>query len=194
MTDQDQRAARAGGMIFDDVRNRRPPGQMLPVGLSLLIFGAACGRRIHLPDGRRWCRSLRGRLDLGFGELAAQVWRESRIVTDGREGRVVRPAVIGHQTSIGRDDVAGTQCWIIGNGYGDEAEGVSAVAGTAGDDLLPVRERGGKLRVALAIWRERVIDAVAAVDLGCTRRTKRAAGLRRICPAMALNWKVTSVA
>src|SRR5205807_4715730 len=71
---------------------------------------------------------------------------------------------------------------------------VPAIAGAAGDDLLPVRERGGKLRVALAVWRDRVIDAVAVIDLGCARRTKRAAGLRRTCPAMTLNWKVTSVA
>jgi hypothetical protein len=44
----------------------------LPVGLSPLIRGGACGRGLRLPDGRR-CRSLSGRLDLGFGELAPQV-------------------------------------------------------------------------------------------------------------------------
>ena len=44
----------------------------LPVGLSPLIRGAAGGRRLCLPDGRR-CRSLSGRLDLGFGELAPQI-------------------------------------------------------------------------------------------------------------------------
>jgi hypothetical protein len=110
---------------------------------------------------------------------------------DGSEGRAIWPAVIGHQTSIGRNDVAGTQCRIISNGWVDEAEGVPAVAGAAGDDLLPVRERGGKLRVALAVWRDRVLAAVAVVDLGFARRTKRAAGLRRTYP---LDWEVTSVA
>src|SRR5215831_16584857 len=105
---------------------------------------------------------------------------------DGSEGRAIWPAVIGHQTSIGRNDVAGTQCRIISNSWVDEAEGVPAVAGAAGDDLLPVRERGGKLRVALAVWRDRVLDAVAVVDLGFARRTKRAAGLRRTYPAMTL--------
>src|SRR6516164_9691715 len=113
---------------------------------------------------------------------------------DGSEGRAIWPAVIGHQTSIGRDDVAGTQCRIIRNGDVDEAEGVLAVAGAAGHDLLPVRERGGKLRVVRSVWRDRVVDAVAVVDLGCACRTKRAAGLRRSCPAMTLNWEVTSVA
>jgi hypothetical protein len=44
----------------------------LPVGLSPLIRGAAGRRRLCLPDGRR-CRSLSGRLDLGFGELAPQI-------------------------------------------------------------------------------------------------------------------------
>ena len=39
-----------------------------------------------------------------------------------------------------------------------------------------------------------MIDAVAAVDLGCTRRTNRAAGLRRTYLAMTLHWEVTSVA
>ena len=43
----------------------------LPVDLSPLIL--ADGRRFRLPDGRRRCRSIRGRLDLGFGELAPQV-------------------------------------------------------------------------------------------------------------------------
>src|SRR6516225_1242820 len=113
---------------------------------------------------------------------------------DGSEGRAVWPAVIGHQTSIGRNDVAGTQCRIISNGWLDEAEGVPAIAGTAGNDLLPVCERGGKLRVALAVGRDRVVDAVAVVDLGCACRTTRAAGLRRSCPAMTLSWEVTSVA
>jgi hypothetical protein len=47
---------------------------VLPVGLSPLVLGAARGRRLCLPDGRRWwCRFLRGRLDFGFGELAPQV-------------------------------------------------------------------------------------------------------------------------
>src|SRR5262249_24190379 len=115
-------------------------------------------------------------------------------VREGRRVKSCAPAVIGHQTSIGRNDVAGTQCRIISNGWVDEAEGVPAVAGTAGDDLLPVRERGGKLRVVLAVWRDRVLDAVAVVDLGCARRTKRAAGLRRTYPAMTLDWEVTSVA
>src|SRR5262249_25443410 len=111
----------------------------------------------------------------------------------GGEGGAFGPAVIGHQTSIGRNDVAGTQCRIISNSWVDEAEGVP-LAGAAGDDLLPVRERGGKLRVALAVWRDRVLDAVAVVDLGFARRTKRAAGLRRTYPAMTLDWEVTSVA
>src|SRR5439155_12338657 len=44
-----------------------------PVGLSPLIFGAAGGCRLRLRDRRRRCRFLRGRLDLGFGELAPQV-------------------------------------------------------------------------------------------------------------------------
>src|SRR5215813_232794 len=113
---------------------------------------------------------------------------------DGSEGRAIWPAVIGHQTSIGRNDVAGTQCRIISNGWVDEAEGVPAVAGAAGDDLLPIRECGGKLRVALSVWRNRVLDVVAVVDLGFALRTKRAAGLRRTYPAMTLDWKVTSVA
>src|SRR5215813_6985696 len=103
---------------------------------------------------------------------------------DGSEGRAIWPAVIGHQTSIGRNDVARTQCRIISNGWVDEAKGVPAVAGAAGDDLLPVRERSGKLRVALAVWRDRMVDGVAVVDLGCARRTQGAAGLRRSCPAM----------
>src|SRR6516225_3219775 len=98
---------------------------------------------------------------------------------DGSEGRAIWPAAVGHQTSIGRNDVAGTQCRIISNGGVDEAEGVPAVAGAAGDDLLPVRERGGKLRVALALWRDRVVDGVAVVDFGCACRTHGAAGLRR---------------
>src|SRR5262249_48712408 len=115
-------------------------------------------------------------------------------VREGRRVKSCAPAVIGHQTSIGRNDVAGTQCRIISNGWVDEAEGVPAVAGAAGDDLLPVRERGGKLRVALAVWRDRVLDAVAVVDLGFARRTKRTAGLRRTYPAMTLDWEVTSVA
>ena len=166
----------------------------LPVGLSPLILGAAGGRRLRLPEGRHRCRSLGGRLDLRFGELAPQVCRQSCIGADGSEGRAVCPAVVGHQTSIGRDDVAGTQCRIISNRCVDEAEGVPAVAGAAGDDLLPVRKRGGKLRVALAVWRDRVSDAVAVVDVGCARRTKRAAGLCRNCPAMTLNREVTSVA
>jgi hypothetical protein len=42
----------------------------LPVDLSPLILGSAGGQGLRLPDGRRRCRSLRGRLDLGFGELA----------------------------------------------------------------------------------------------------------------------------
>src|SRR6266436_3828865 len=113
---------------------------------------------------------------------------------DGSEGRAIWPAAIDHQTSIGRDDIPRTQCRIISNGCVGEPERVPAIAGAAGDDLLPVRERGGKLRVALAVWCDRVIDAVAVVDLGCARRTKRAAGLRRTCPAMTFNWKVTSVA
>src|SRR6266436_7039624 len=113
---------------------------------------------------------------------------------DGSEGRAIWPAAIDHQTSIGRDDIPRTQCRIISNGCVGEPERVPAVAGAAGDDLLPVRERGGKLRVALAVWRDRVIDAVAVVDLGCACRTSRAAGLRRSCPAMTLNWEVTSVA
>src|SRR5215475_7499022 len=113
--------------------------------------------------------------------------------------REVVVAVAGAKKSnkifgFGRNDVAGTQCRIISNGWVDEAEGVSAVAGAAGDDLLPVCERGGKLRVALAVWRDRVVDAVAVVDLGCACRTHGAAGLRRSCPAMTLNWEITSVA
>src|SRR6266436_1036933 len=113
---------------------------------------------------------------------------------DGSEGRAIWPAAIDHQTSIGRDDIPRTQCRIISNGCVGEPERVPAVAGAAGDDLLAVRERGGKLRVALAVCRDRVIDAVAVVDPRYARRTKRAAGLRRTCPAMTLNWKVTSVA
>jgi hypothetical protein len=45
----------------------------LPVDLSPLVLRAAGGCRLCLPDGWQWCRSLRGRLDFGFGELAAQV-------------------------------------------------------------------------------------------------------------------------
>ena len=45
----------------------------LPVDLSPLVLRVAGGCRLCLPDGWRWCRSLRGRLDFGFGELAAQV-------------------------------------------------------------------------------------------------------------------------
>src|SRR4030095_16086478 len=97
---------------------------------------------------------------------------------------------IGHQTSIGSDDVAGTQCRIISNGCGDKAEGIPAVTGAARDDPLPVREGGGKLRVALTVWRQRVIYCVAIVDLGRARRTKRAAGVRQIDPAMMLDWEV----
>ncbi len=52
----------------------------------------------------------------------------------------------------------------------------------------------GVLHITLAVWRDRVSNAVAGVNVGCARRTKRAAGLRRTCSAMALNWKVTSVA
>src|SRR5262245_60263393 len=63
--------------------------------------------------------------------------QESRIGADGSEGRAVWPGAIGHQTSIGSDDVAGTQCRIISNGSGDKAEGLPAVAGTARDDPLP---------------------------------------------------------
>ena len=76
----------------------------------------------------------------------------------GSERRAVWPGAIGHQTSIGRDDVAGTQYRIISNGCVDEAVGVPAVAGAAADDLFPVRERGGKRRVALAVGRDRVVD------------------------------------
>src|SRR5262249_57486619 len=112
----------------------------------------------------------------------------------GGGGGACGGGVIGYQTRIGRNDVAGTQCRIISNGWVDEAEGVPAVAGAAGDDLLPVRERGGKLRVALAVWCDRVLDAVAVVDPGFARRTKRTAGLRRTYPAMTLDWEVTSVA
>src|SRR5260370_36402147 len=116
------------------------------------------------------------------------------MVPDRTDGRGVRTAAEGHHTSRGRDDVAGMQCRIISNGWVDEAEGVPAIAGAAGDELLPVRERGGKLRVALAVWRDRVIDAVAVVDPCCARRTKRAAGLCRTYLAMTLNWEITSVA
>src|SRR6516162_10648471 len=45
MTDQDQRTAVARGMIFDDVRNGRPPGQMSDgLGFNALapqLFGKA---------------------------------------------------------------------------------------------------------------------------------------------------------
>src|SRR5262249_29110565 len=122
------------------------------------------------------------------------VWGGHRMGGGGREAPPVGPAVISLQASIGRADVAGTQCWIISNSYVDEAEGVPAVAGAAGDDLLPVRECSGKLRVALAVWRDRVVDGVAVVYFGCACRTHGAAGLRRSCPAMTLNWEVTSVA
>src|SRR3954471_14172415 len=44
----------------------------LPVGLSPLILGAAGGSRLRV---RHRCRSLSGRLDLGFGKLAAKVCR-----------------------------------------------------------------------------------------------------------------------
>ena len=37
------------------------------------ILCAAGGRRLRLPEGRHRWRSLRGRVDLGFGELAPQV-------------------------------------------------------------------------------------------------------------------------
>ena len=47
----------------------------LPVGLSPLILGAAGGSRLRLLEGRHRCRSLSGRLDLRFGELAAKVCR-----------------------------------------------------------------------------------------------------------------------
>jgi len=45
----------------------------LPVDLSPLVLRAAGGCRLRLPDGWQLCRFLCGRLDLGFGELAAQV-------------------------------------------------------------------------------------------------------------------------
>src|SRR5262249_16517121 len=135
-----------------------------------------------------------GVLCVGGGGGGGGVGGGPRVGAEGGGGGRVAPAAIGHQSSFGRDDVTGTQCRIIGNGWVDEAEGVPAVAGAAGDDLLPVRERGGKLRVALAVWRDRVIDAVAVVNLGCACRPKRAAGLRRTCPAMTLNWEITSVA
>src|SRR5262249_25862279 len=142
----------------------------LPVDLSPLVLRAAAGCRLCLPHGWQWCRSLRSRLDFGFGELAAQGCWGSRIGGDGSERRAVWPGAIGHQTSIDRDDIPGTQCRIISNGCVDEAGGVLAVAGAAGDDLLPVRERGGKLRVALAVGRDRVVDAVAC----CPRRDRAA--------------------
>jgi hypothetical protein len=166
----------------------------LPVDLSPLVLRAAGGCRLCLPDGRRWCRFLLGRLDFGFGELAPQVCRESCIGADGNEGRAGRRAVVGHEASIGRDDVARTQCRIISNGRGDKAEGFLAIACAAGDNPFPVRESGDKLRVALAVGRNRVLDAIAVVYLGCARRTKRAAGLRRTHPAMTLNWEIKSVA
>jgi hypothetical protein len=45
----------------------------LPVDLSPPVLRAAGGCRLRLPDGWQLCRFLCGRLDLGFGELAAQV-------------------------------------------------------------------------------------------------------------------------
>ena len=47
--------------------------RMARIGLSPLILCAAGGRRLRLPEGRHRWRSLRGRVDLGFGELAPQV-------------------------------------------------------------------------------------------------------------------------
>src|SRR6266550_6560744 len=45
----------------------------LSVDLSPLVLRAAGRCRLGLPDGWRRCRSFCGRVNLGFGELAAQV-------------------------------------------------------------------------------------------------------------------------
>jgi len=54
--------------------------------------------------------------------------------------------------------------------------------------LFPVRIDDAVMQTSKA-WARR-----AVVNLGCACRTTRAAGLRRSCPAMTLNWEVMSVA
>ena len=55
--------------------NGGKPQHMAPLtGRPEPACSSCCGGcRLCLPDGCQWCRSLRGRLDFGFGELAAQV-------------------------------------------------------------------------------------------------------------------------
>src|SRR6266478_7479454 len=65
VTDQDQRTALAGGMIFDDVRNGRPPGQMSDgLGFDALapeLFGKA------VEAGREYAKPAAQKIDPSLG-------------------------------------------------------------------------------------------------------------------------------
>ena len=159
---------------------------MPPRGVTLLGLAWAGG-------GRRFsCRR-----DLGFGQLAPQVRRQAGIGSDRREvgGRSrARAAVVGHQAAIGRDDVAGAQRRVFGDGCIDQAERVLAVAGAARDDLFPIGEGRAQLAVGPAVRSDRIVDAAAAIDAGLACRAERTAGLRRGLVALALNRKKAAVA
>src|SRR5262249_9387287 len=160
--------------------------------LSLELNTPVGGRRVAPRFGHR--RRV-ARRDPGAAEPLAHLRRQTAVRVDRREFRVAPAAsAVRHETLFGCDDVARPQRWILARVGRYQAVWILAVAGAVRDGPLAICERTRQVLVARTVAGAGIVDGAAGEDLGARRRAERAADLRGVGSARALDREVAAVA